>query len=152
MKILSHASRYIIPILTIMFQNVSAQMESPSLNHIALYVYDLEKSADFYKNIIGITPIPEPFHDGKHRWFKIGEHSQLHLIQGAAAIHPHDKNSHLCFSVSSMDTFIMRLDKNKISYENWAGIKNSIGARPDGIKQIYFTDPDGFWIEINNDT
>ena len=126
-------------------------MEPPTLNHIALYVYNLEKSAEFYNTIIGITPIPEPFHDGKHVWFKIGEHSQLHLIQGAAAVQPHDKNSHICFSVPSVEDLIKRLDKNKISYENWAGVKNTIALRPDGVKQIYFTDPDGFWIEINND-
>jgi lactoylglutathione lyase len=130
-----------------------AQTNKPViLNHVAVYIHDLKASTDFYKNIIGLTEIPEPFHDGKHTWFKIGEHSQLHLIEGAPSITTHDKDSHLCFSVGSIENFISILEKNKISYGNWAGENGKINLRPDGIKQIYFQDPDGYWIEINNDT
>jgi lactoylglutathione lyase len=131
---------------------VSAQMKAPTLNHIAVYIYDLKKSTDFYTGIIGLTVIPEPFHDGKHTWFKIGEHSQLHLIEGAASVTEHVKSSHLCFSVPSMNDFIGVLTKNAIPFENAAGAPNTITTRPDGVKQIYFKDPDGYWIEINNDT
>ena len=126
-------------------------MERPALNHIAVYVYDLKKSTDFYKDIIGLTMIPDPFKDNKHTWFKIGEHSQLHLIQGATSVTGHDKNSHLCFSIASMDSFITVLNKNKIVFEDWPGKTNMVTTRPDGVKQIYFKDPDGYWIEINND-
>ena len=131
----------------------SAQTEKPvSLNHIAIYIYDLKKSTDFYKDIIGLTVIPEPFHDGKHTWFRIGEHSQLHLIQGAKSVTDHDKDSHICFTVPSMDAFIQKLNKNNVWFGNWAGDAGKITKRPDGVQQIYFKDPDGYWIEINNDT
>jgi len=120
------------------------------LNHIAIYVYDLKKSSDFYSHIIGLDTIPEPFHDGKHTWFSVGDRSHLHVIQGAAAVTPHEKNNHLCFSVSSVDNFIPILDREKIEYENWLGQKKSITTRPDGIKQIWFRDPDGYWVEIND--
>ena len=133
--------------------NVSAQMKkAPSLNHVAIYIYDLKKSTDFYKNVIGLKVTPEPFHDGKHTWFRIGKHSQLHLIEGAASVTEHIKNSHLCFSVPSIENFIMVLNKNNLPFENAAGAANTVTARPDGVKQIYFKDPDGYWIEINNDT
>jgi lactoylglutathione lyase len=132
--------------------NTNAQVKTnPTLNHVAVYVYDLQKSAEFYKNIIGLESIPEPFHDGRHEWFRIGAHSQMHLIKGAKSILEHDKDSHLCFSVGSMEEFIANLNKNKISYENWPGESNKITTRPDGVKQIYFKDPDGYWIEINDD-
>jgi len=26
-----------------------------------------------------------------------------------------------------------------------------VQLRPDGIQQIYFQDPDGYWIEVNDD-
>lgn len=143
----------IIGLITIISNHTNAQMKKyPTLNHVAVYIYDLQKSADFYKDIIGLEIIPEPFHDGRHVWFRIGEHSQLHLISGAKSITEHDKDSHLCFSVSSMEDFIASLNKNKISYFNWPGEANKITVRPDGIKQIYFKDPDGYWIEINNDS
>jgi lactoylglutathione lyase len=53
--------------------------------------------------------------------------------------------------VASIDDFIANLKKNNIEYENWAGEKNTVTKRVDGIKQIYFRDPDGYWIEINDD-
>ena len=120
------------------------------LNHIAHYVVDLKKSTDFYMNIIGLDSIPEPFHDGKHTWLSVGYKSHLHLIQGAQAPSVLNKNSHLCFSVASVTTFIQVLEKNHIEYENWAGDKMAVTNRVDGVKQIYFKDPDGYWIEIND--
>ncbi|WP_232539006.1 VOC family protein [Chitinophaga tropicalis] len=129
----------------------SAQKKSPVLNHIAHYVKDLEKCTAFYRDILQIDTIPEPFHDGRHTWFKIGEHSQLHLIGGAKEVTTHDRNSHLCFSVPSMDAFINGLQKNRISFYSWAGELNKVTNRVDGVKQVYITDPEGYWVEINDD-
>jgi lactoylglutathione lyase len=124
---------------------------STTLNHIAVYVQDLQLSTHFYSNIIGLDTIPEPFHDGRHTWYKIGPQSQLHLIQGAGLQYQQNKNSHLCFSVPSVEDFVSTLKKNNIEFEDWAGEKNKITIRVDSVKQIYFKDPDGYWIEINND-
>lgn len=123
----------------------------PVLNHIAVSVSNLKTSTAFYREMIGIDTIPEPFHDGKHTWFKIGHASQLHLIENNAAPKQHDKNNHLCFSIESMDEFISRLEKHKIDWTNWAGTGKTPTTRVDGVKQIYLQDPDGYWIEINND-
>jgi|SRR5688572_11365638 len=125
--------------------------QKPVLNHIAVYVKDLKVSTTFYSNIIGLDTIPEPFHDGRHTWYSVGESSHLHLIQGAKEITTHDKNTHLCFSVPSIEEVIAKLNKNKVGYESWTGEKMSVTTRVDGIKQLYFVDPDGYWIEINND-
>lgn len=130
----------------------SAQSNPPkaTLNHIALYVVSLETSTTFYRDVIGLDTIPEPFHDGKHAWFSIGPKSHLHLIQGAPAAQKYPKNNHLCFSVASVEDFTRQLEKFKIGYENWAGEKNAVTKRVDGVKQLYFKDPDGYWIEIND--
>jgi lactoylglutathione lyase len=121
-----------------------------SLNHIAFYVLDLKTSTAFYQNIVGLDSIPEPFHDGRHTWFSVGPKSHLHLIQGAKTKTDHEKNTHLCFTVPSVEAFIPNLKKNNIEYENWAGEKNAVTNRVDGVKQIYFKDPDGYWLEIND--
>ena len=123
----------------------------PSLNHIAVYVHDLAISTAFYKDIIGLEIIPEPFKDGRHTWFTLGNQGHLHLISGAKENLEHDKNSHLCFSLDSVEDFIAKLDKNKINYTNWKGDSKSPTIRVDGVKQIYFQDPDGYWVEVNND-
>jgi len=128
----------------------SSAQSKASLNHIAIYVVDLKQSTSFYKNVIGLDTIPEPFHDGKHTWFSIGPKSHLHVIQGAVGATSHEKNNHLCFTVPSVENFISILNKNNIEYENWAGEKKTVTNRVDGVKQIYFKDPDGYWIEIND--
>jgi lactoylglutathione lyase len=127
-----------------------AQSSGARLNHIAQYVKDLQVSTQFYLRVIGLDTIPEPFHDGHHTWFLIGPKSHLHIISGAKIDLPKDKNSHLCFTVPSVDDFIPRLTKNNIGYEDWPGKKMAVTTRVDGVKQIYFQDPDGYWIEIND--
>ncbi len=150
-----HFILYILFIMAIVYspENASAQTAKPKprINHIAIYVVDLQVSTVFYRDIIGLDTIPEPFHDGRHTWFSIGSQSHLHVISGAAAPAVHDKNAHLCFSVPSVDDFIKILHKHKIDFENWAGEKKAVTNRVDGVKQIWFKDPDGYWIEINDD-
>lgn len=141
-------------VLLLIFTILSSQkifsQQKVLLNHIAVYVVDLKISTAFYKDIIGLDTIPEPFHDGRHTWFSVGVKSHLHIISGATAKTVHDKNAHLCFSVSSVPEFVKVLEKNKVEYENWAGDKMAITNRVDGVKQIYFKDPDGYWVEIND--
>jgi len=135
------------------FSTARSQQEMKTkarLNHIALYVNDLKRSSDFYSHIIGLDTIPEPFHDGRHTWFSVGPKSHLHVISGASQKTQHDKNTHLCFSVSSVTDFIVVMKKNNLPFENWVGEKNTYTNRVDGVKQIYFQDPDGYWIEIND--
>jgi len=50
----------------------SAQNQPATLNHIAIYVKDLERSCVFYKTVLHLDTIPEPFRDGRHAWFKVG--------------------------------------------------------------------------------
>lgn len=122
----------------------------PPLNHIALSVQDLAKATTFYRDLLGLDTIPEPFHDGKHTWFSIGPACHLHLIAGAKARHEGDRGTHICFSVPSVEAFIERLDKAGLEYINWAGEKKKLTVRVDGVKQIYLQDPDGYWIEVND--
>ena len=138
--------------LVLIIGSASSQNNKPeiSLNHIAQYVVDLKVSTDFYMNIVGLDTIPEPFHDNRHTWFGVGPKSHLHIISGAAQKVPHDKNSHLCFTVPSVLDFITGLKKNNVPFESWVGEKNTYTNRVDGVKQIYFQDPDGYWIEIND--
>ncbi|HSU51269.1 MAG TPA: VOC family protein [Segetibacter sp.] len=132
--------------------DAKAQAKKPvMLNHIAVYVKDLTAMTEFYRTIVGIDTMPEPFHDGRHTWFPIAEHSQLHLIKGAKEVTQHDKNAHLCFTVPSVDEFVKRLASAKIHYEDWPGKAYSITNRVDGVKQVYFQDPENYWVEINDD-
>jgi lactoylglutathione lyase len=118
-------------------------------NHIALYVTDLKRSTAFYRDVIGAELIADPFKDDRHVWLKIGEHNQLHLIAGSQKTHP--GNSHFAFSVASVREFVSALGKAGIGYDDGHGGAGKVRLRADGVKQIYFQDPDGYWIEVNED-
>ena len=141
--------RYGLLIFIIMTLGCSTSEHKPLLNHLALHVVDLNKSSRFYQEVIGLDTIPEPFHDGKHIWLSMGGNTQLHLIaEGTTS--PLDKQNHICFSVASIDEFTSRLNQSKIPFEDLKGTPGAITTRPDGVKQIYFQDPDGRWIEMND--
>jgi lactoylglutathione lyase len=102
---------------------------------------------------MGLKEIDEPFKDGLHAWYEMGDGVSLHLIEREEPwTNPTiDKTNHLCFSVADLDAFIARLGQNKIAYEDWPGNQGEINIRPDGIKHIYIRDPSGYWLEINDE-
>lgn len=130
---------------------ISVLKAQPHFNHLTVYVVDLEKSAAFYRNVMQLQEIPEPFHDNRHVWFKMGEHNQLHVVSGAKEKVPHDVNVHLAFSVNSVADFSKHLDSFNIKYGNWNQTSKQPQVRADNINQIYLQDPDGYWIEVNDD-
>ncbi len=143
---------FIIVIAGIQIGFAQTQITKPkaTLNHTALYVKNAKLSASFYQNILGLDTIPEPFHDGKHAWFRIAPGISMHIIQGAETNKEYYKNHHTCFSVPSVEAFTSTLKKNNISWEDRDGAKMFITTRVDGVKQIWLQDPDGYWVEIND--
>jgi len=116
-----------------------------------VYVQDLQKSAEFYEKVMGLEKISEPFKDGKHIWFRVGAHGQLHVVGGATSATPHQIDVHLAFRVASLPDFMAHLDKMQVKYGSFKGDDRTPTARPDGVKQIYLQDPEGYWIEVNDD-
>lgn len=143
-------SFFFVPFLLIAFQG-QAQQSKVHINHTAIYVMDIQKTAAFYTKIIGLDTVPEPFHDGKHIWYSTGAHTMLHVIAGATAKKVYYKNQHTCFTVPDFNLFIEKLKKLNWAYEDVAGNKNAITTRVDGVHQIWLQDPDGYWLEINDD-
>jgi lactoylglutathione lyase len=141
----------IVAAISVAFLSTDIYAQYPHFNHTTIYVTDLQKSSSFYETVMQLEKIPEPFHDNRHIWFKIAEHSELHVVSGAKEMIAHDINIHLAFAVPSLPDFMKHLDEMNIKYGNWAGDPKKIQVRPDNVGQIYFQDPDGYWIEVNED-
>lgn len=135
-------------------QSLLAQASAPKpkavLNHVAIYVVDLEKTRSFYSGVFQLETIPEPFHDNRHIWYSIAPGVALHVIQGADQPKEYFLNNHICFSVPNTEAFVALLKARNIAYYNSKGIKGEITNRIDGVKQIWVNDPDGYWIEVND--
>ena len=127
-----------------------AQDNKPKLNHVAICAHNLQKSIAFYSDVLELKKIPNPFKDTVHQWFSIGPGTQLHVIKGNCPAETKDINTHLCFSVNSLTDYMKHLDEYNIKYGNWNGDYKKTQLRADGVTQIYFQDPDGYWIEVND--
>ena len=123
---------------------------SLSFNHMAFSVTDIDRSASFYRDVVKLTEITNRTKNASIRWFSLGEGKELHLISGQEGKVIINKAVHLGLACSNFDAFVKMLDASNIQYSDWPGTIHKINVRADGIKQIYFQDPDGYWIEINN--
>jgi lactoylglutathione lyase len=123
---------------------------APQFDHLALHVHDLQKSSEFYGKVMRLENMPEPFKDGRHIWFRIGPHDQLHVIGGATDVSEHPIDVHLAFRVPSLPQFMTHLDEMHVKYRSFKGDDKTVTVRPDGVKQVYLQDPDGYWIEVND--
>ena len=120
------------------------------IDHIALHVHDLKKSAEFYEKVVGIQRIPDPFKDDRHVFFGLGPGVQLHLIAGGSEPLERDIDVHFALRIASFSEFLRRLDDMKVNRFSAKKELKAVTNRPDGVKQIYFQDPDGYWIEVND--
>lgn len=124
-----------------------------TFNHLSLSVKDAERSANFYKSVLGLAEIPlPPGGTGKTRWLSLGEGKELHLV---SLLKDQDvkinKAVHLALTTPNFEAVLKSLDQSNVIYSDWEGATpRKINIRQDGIKQIYFQDPDGYWIEVNS--
>ena len=121
-----------------------------SFNHQALSVKDVNRSAEFYKKVLKLTEIENRTKKEGIRWFSIGDGKELHLVSAIKEPVMVNKAIHIAFTSSNIDGVIKTLTEMNITYSDWPGNLNKITIRADGIKQIYFQDPDGYWIEVNS--
>ena len=132
------------------FGMVKAQDVNFTFNHIALSVKSLDESAAFYAAVMQLQEITNKTKIEGIRWFSLGEGKELHLVSILKEPVIINKAVHFALTTSNFDTFIKKLNSGKIAYSDWPGTPNKITIRADGIKQIYFQDPDGYWIEVNS--
>ena len=123
---------------------------SLTFNHLAISVKDVNRSAEFYKKILKLKEIENRAKLEGVRWFSTGDGKELHLISIIKEPIVLNKAIHIAFTTSNFDAVIKTLNEMNITYSDWPGNLNKINIRADGIKQIFFQDPDGYWIEVNS--
>jgi catechol 2,3-dioxygenase-like lactoylglutathione lyase family enzyme len=120
------------------------------LDHMALSVKDLDRSVDFYTNVLKLSEITNLTRKEGIRWVSLGDGKELHLVSTIKGPVTINKAVHLAFKVTNFDALITKLQNLNITYSDWPGKLDTITVRADGIKQVYIQDPDGYWIEINS--
>lgn len=141
--------KHLFALLFLISGFVTSQSFNFKYDHYSFIVKDLEKTGAFYKDILKLVEIPHPSATSGFRWFKLNGNAQLHLIEKDSVSMEHSKSVHLCLATQDLDGLITYLKEKKVPFSDWAGTKNSVTLRADGVKQIYVQDPENNWVEIN---
>lgn len=128
-----------------------AQSFNLEFDHTNILVSDLDASASFYRDILGLEELPTPWgRNPSVRFFSVGGSRQIHVVQTNSVRAESTKAVHLAFTIRDFDGYLVFLRQAGIEYSNFAGDSIEPQIRPDGVRQIYFQDPDGNWIEVND--
>ena len=111
---------------------------SLTFNHLAISVKDVNRSSEFYKNILKLKEIENRAKLEGVRWFSTEDGKELHLISIIKEPIVLNKAIHIAFTTSNFDAVIKTLNEMNITYSDWPGNLNKINIRADGIKQIFF--------------
>lgn len=121
-----------------------------TIDHYAINVEDLKRSVDFYQDIFGLEEIENGTGKSNIRWLRLGATQELHIIEVDSLDKKVPKGVHLALAVRDFDRFRNRIDERNLEYSDWPGAAKAISIRPDKVRQLYFQDPDGYWVEVND--
>lgn len=114
-------------------------------NHFNFNVFDLEKSLEFYKDALNLTPVREKKSpDGSFRLVYLGDEAgsdftlELTWLRDRETLYNlGDLEYHLAFTADNFDELHEKHQKmGVICFEN------------PGMGIYFISDPDGYWIEI----
>ena len=131
-------------------------MKIEAIHHVSLSVTDLERSRQFYKEILRLEEIERPPFDFPGAWFAAGASQHVHLI-----VHPNSsfrtgkgldtRDGHFAVRVPSYRQAVVYLWSRGYRENSTDEFKRLI-LQPyakAGFPQIYILDPDRNVIEIN---
>jgi lactoylglutathione lyase len=111
------------------------------LNHVMIRVTDLERSVAFYRDVLELRPLPRPAFPFPGAWFALGQ-QELHLVADPAP--PPGTRGHHHFAVWVEDH---PAAVRELRGKGWPHLRGP-NLRPDGVAQLFVTDPDGYIIEL----
>ncbi|GMH04504.1 hypothetical protein Nepgr_006344 [Nepenthes gracilis] len=139
-----------LPSLSSAFRRMDNPLRITSLNHVSIVCRSLDKSLDFYQNVLGFISIRRPgsFNFDGAWLFNYG--MGIHLLQSedpdsmpspTGDINP--KDNHISFQCESVANVEKKLKEMKMEY-----VKSRVEEGGIAVDQLFFHDPDGLMIEI----
>ena len=121
-------------------------MEVDTIDHVNVETDDVNRSAEFYREVIGLTEGPRPKFDRPGYWMYAGNKPVVHIIQTA----PENKMltgskdasiSHFALQIRDYKEARKHLDSLGIKYKK-------LEVPGTKIRQLFVEDPEGVLIEL----
>jgi lactoylglutathione lyase len=118
-------------------------MQIVELNHVALEVADVDRSAEFYSRVLQLESLPRPAFSFPGHWFRLGKGQELHLIgPRSEPTQAGSRGNHFALLVDDIDAWEAHLTREGAQFMPKK-------TRPDGAYQIFVSDPDGHFVELS---
>ena len=120
-------------------------------DHITIISSDLEATRRFYVDLLGMEEVARPAFPFPGSWFQTGS-MQIHVTLeseeagqagwGDRGVKITPRGHHFAFEVDDCEAAIEALTAEGVE------VASPLQTRPDGIKQVYFYDPDRHLVEL----
>jgi catechol 2,3-dioxygenase-like lactoylglutathione lyase family enzyme len=113
------------------------------MNHFTVLTDDIDRSVEFYVNLLGLAPGPRPDLGFPGAWLYADGRAVLHIIGGRAL--PAQRAGvidHMAFSARGLRAMTARLDAGGVDYE----LRRQRGS---GTWQLFCHDPNGAKVELD---
>jgi catechol 2,3-dioxygenase-like lactoylglutathione lyase family enzyme len=125
-------------------------MPLEGLNHYTIRPVDLERTRDFYADVLGLQVGYRPPLSFPGYWLYVGDNPTIHLIGPRSDDgHPQQREAgptglldHIAFSCTGLAEMKQRLQRRGIKYEERV-------LPRDRQTQLFIYDPDGVAVELN---
>jgi catechol 2,3-dioxygenase-like lactoylglutathione lyase family enzyme len=131
-------------------------MPKLSLHHVSIDVRNLERALAFYRDILGLVPLPRPDFPVKGAWLQCGDR-QVHLVvhEGETlrrSLAVDNNDGHFAMNTDDFEGVVTLLaahgyDETAIEGDPRRLVVKRTGAA--GFAQLYVLDPDRNVVEIN---
>ncbi|WP_077619965.1 VOC family protein [Bacillus sinesaloumensis] len=124
-------------------------MPLKKLEHVGIQVKDIDASIEFYTRVLGLELLERQGHvDPNLKLAFLGfSHSDETVIELISGYNPNlpteGKVHHIAFTVENIEEEIANVKEHGVTF-----IDESITTLPSGSRYIFFTGPDGEWIEL----
>jgi YD repeat-containing protein len=115
-----------------------------SINHVSVHANDLDESAAFYEDLLGMRRIPTPTFAFPVQWLRLGD-QQLHLFVRPDVQAP--TFHHVGLNVDDFEVVYWRAREQRLNDES--AFFSGMYELPDGAVQMYLRDPAGNLVEID---
>ena len=126
-------------------------MRVQRIDHVVLTVADIDKTIAFYQRVLELPEIECLAARPNIRWFGIGPEQSVHLIEGDFADTHVKMHTHFCITAPDFEAKIAHIAGAGVTYVNVAREPGKVHVRADGVRSVYFQDPDGYWIEVSEE-